>query len=44
MGVELNPFVRCECGKVHTRDQITPTTFCSCGLALWPQAWKGPSA
>lgn len=37
MGYWLNPWMHCpDCAKLHTRDQVSPTTVCSCGRSLWP--------
>lgn len=40
---EINPFVRCHCGKAHILTHVSPTSFCSCGRALWPLRSQSPS-
>lgn len=36
-------FIRCLCGKVHTRGGITVTSLCSCDRNLWQQVNSNPS-
>jgi len=37
--VKLNPWFRCECGKVHLRSGVGPSTVCTCDRNLWLLAW-----
>jgi hypothetical protein len=40
MTLWLNPFMRCECGKVHVRTFVGPNTVCTCGRNLYWKAWS----
>lgn len=37
--MDLSPFMRCECGKLHLRTFVSVTTLCKCGRNLWKKAW-----
>lgn len=37
--VVLTGFIRCLCGKVHTRSGIGPNSLCTCGSNLYARAW-----
>jgi len=35
----LNPFMRCECGKLHVTTFVSSRTVCTCGRFLESGAW-----
>lgn len=37
--MKLNPFMRCECGKIHIVTFVSKTTKCTCGRELWRRVW-----
>lgn len=41
--VFLNPFMRCTCSRLHTREFIGPLTECACGVRLFTLAWAVPA-
>jgi len=40
MSVQLNPWMRCDCKKIHLRSGISPNSLCTCGRRLWERAWE----
>jgi hypothetical protein len=35
--MKVNPWMKCECGKIHVSTFIRQDTLCKCGARLYPQ-------
>jgi len=38
--ISLPPYMRCDCGKIHTRAFISTLSVCTCGRRLWDIMWR----